>query len=499
MTPLRSIKPAFSTTALVVLAIAWVSPMSWAGVVHEHGQPSRSLSDPATVWPSLDDILRVVLLRDYNTRLVVISTVVLGAAAGLIGMFLLLRKRSLMGDALSHATLPGIAVAFMVMAALGGSGKWFVGLLIGAAVAGLIGVGCVLVITRLTRLKEDTAMGVVLSVFFGLGTALLGVIQSMPQGNAAGLESFIYGKTASMVYSDFLLVSGVCVAVVVICGLFFKELRLLCFDEGYAHAQGSSIWALDVLMLAMVTAVTVVGLQAVGLILIIALLIIPPAAARFWSDRLAVAMPLSAGIGAVSGWLGASISALTPDMPAGAVIVLVGSVFFILSMVFGSARGVWVRVVGHRRLIQKVGRQHLLRAVYEISERAINKTTGGGALTGTKPAVSFEQLLAARSWSGRQLRGLLSHAQRQGWIETHERGSRVRLTDQGAAHAARVVRNHRLWEMYLITHADIAPSHVDRDADQIEHVLSPGLIAKLEKLLKTGSAPSAVPPSPHAV
>ena len=231
--------------------------------------------------PEIADIWNVLFLRDYNTRLVVLSTMLLGCACGLMGGFLLLRKRSLMGDTLSHATLPGVALAFILAVVLGGDGKSLYFLLSGAAITGLLGCWGVLFICNNTRIKDDAAMGIVLSVSFGIGVALLGLIQNMPDGSAAGLESFIYGKTASMVLSDFRIILLVTLCVLACTLLLFKEFRLLCFDEGFAGALGWPVKYLDVLLLALVTAVTVTGLQAVGLILIISFLISPAAAARF--------------------------------------------------------------------------------------------------------------------------------------------------------------------------------------------------------------------------
>ena len=179
------------------------------------------------------DLSAVLFLRDYNTRLVVASTLLLGCACGLMGSFLLLRKRSLMGDTLSHATLPGVGLAFMLASLLGGNGKSLPVLLAGATLTGLLGCFCVLLIRNQTRIKDDAAMGIVLSVFFGAGVAVLGLIQTMPEGSAAGLEAFIYGKTASMIMSDFRLLLLVTGTVLVLSVVLFKELRLLCFDEVY--------------------------------------------------------------------------------------------------------------------------------------------------------------------------------------------------------------------------------------------------------------------------
>ena len=144
-----------------------------------------SITDTAIRWPGWDQLLRVATLQDPNTRVVVTGTMLLGLAAGIVGTYMLLRRRALVGDALSHATLPGIRIAFMVMVAGGGAGKFLPGLLLGAAATGLLGVGAIIVITRLTRIKEDAALGIVLSVSFGLGISILGIIQKMDTGSAA--------------------------------------------------------------------------------------------------------------------------------------------------------------------------------------------------------------------------------------------------------------------------------------------------------------------------
>ncbi|MEX2215611.1 MAG: iron dependent repressor, metal binding and dimerization domain protein, partial [Phycisphaeraceae bacterium] len=196
---------------------------------------------------------------------------------------------------------------------------------------------------------------------------------------------------------------------------------------------------------------------------------------------------VSALIGAVSGWIGATLSALYDDLPAGAIIVLVAAGVFIISMIFGSARGVIYRFIQHWSLSRSIERQHLLRAFYEVLEGQPR----------TPRVAAFDQLLTARSWSAVRLRRLLRQAQRAELVSVDSRGD-WRLTDEGRIEAARVVRNHRLWEMYLITHAEIAPSHVDRDADMIEHVLGPAMVAKLEKLLNERNS-AAMPASPHAL
>jgi manganese/zinc/iron transport system permease protein len=444
--------------------------------------------------PELVEIWNILFLRDYNTRLVVICTMLLGCACGLMGGFLLLRKRSLMGDTLSHATLPGVGLSFMLAVALGGDGKSLPILLGGAAITGVIGCAAVLFIREQTRIKEDAAMGIVLSVFFGAGVAILGVIQTMPEGSAAGLESFIYGKTASMVLSDFQILVLVTVCVITCSLLFFKEFRLLCFDETFAAALGWSVKFLDILLFALITAVTVAGLQAVGLILIIAFLITPAAAARFWTNQLDRMLVLSALIGGASGWLGASLSAFIPRLPGGAVIVLVAALFFVVSMLIGTERGVMIRFLRQSQLKKRMGRQHLLRALYEILE--------GGRVTEELNirTVPFRQIRGRRTWSDTQLRDYIRRAYNDGLVEAPNKVDSILLTKTGLAEAAQVTRNHRLWEMYLIEYADVATSRVDRDADMVEHILGEKMVTRLEdKLQAYRSVGSLVPQSPHPI
>lgn len=454
------------------------------------GSPLLAVSPGAA---HADDLLRVLLLSDYNTRVVVLGVTCLGAAAGVIGSFVLLRKRSLLGDALSHAMLPGIGLAFMLMTALGMAGKSLPGLLLGATLSGVLAVACILLITRCSRIKEDAALGIVLSVFFGLGVVVLSLVQRMQGGSAAGLNSFIYGKTASMLAQDALLIlvgGGLAAA---LCVLLYKELALLCFDAGYAGAQGWPTLALDALLMALVVLVSVIGLQAVGLILMIALLVIPPAAARFWTHHLPTMILAAAAIGAASGYLGAGLSALAPRLPSGAIIVLVAGAAFALSLLFGPARGLLARVVEQARLARRVARQHLLRAIYERLE---DDARAAGGLT--ERTFSFHDLLAARSGSVRALRDELRRAERAGLLR-QEGVHAYRLTAAGEQAAWRVVRNHRLWELFLISHADIAPSHVDRDADMVEHVLDAAMVRELETLLAVEHPALLDPPSPHAL
>lgn len=471
-----------SVSALLA-TFAIVMPAPAAGQT-PHGQAggtlptaNRSLMDSSVNWPTGEQILRALTLRDYNTRIVVIGTTLLGIAAGVVGTFAYLRKRAMLGDALSHATLPGVALAFLLV-----GHKNLAALLVGAAVTGTLGVLAVIAIRRSSRLKEDTAIGIVLGVFFGFGMVLFSLIQQMKTGDAAGIQGYIYGSAAAMIERDARLIAACAALVILGALLFYKEFRLVCFDQPFAAAQGWPVLAIDLLMMALVIATTVVGLQAVGLILVVALLIIPAAAARFWTDRLGVMVWLAGLIGAVSGWLGSTFSALTPRLPTGAVIVITAGVLFFASMVISPHRGLLAAVFRRWRTSRWITYQNLFRALAESEE-----TMGRGA-----PA-SFDEVRVKRNWSPRTLKKLVAGSVRRGFLDG-DALPQLRLTAAGRVEATRILRNHRLWEMYLIKYADIAPSHVDRDADEVEHVLGPSVTAELEEAL---AAAGRVPPSPH--
>lgn len=414
------------------------------------------------VWQTL------TMQAGYNTRIVMIAATLLGVAGGIVGSFALLRKRSLMADALSHATLPGICLAFMIATALGFAGRNLPVLLVGAAVTGVIGVVLITLICRHTRLREDASIGIVLSVFFGLGIVLLSIVQYMPSGTQGGIARFIYGQTAAMSRADAVLMGSIALASVVASVLLVKEFAIVCFNDDYADVTGWPVLSIDLLLMGLVVLVTVAGIQAVGLILVIAILIIPAAAARFWTEQLRAMVVVSAVIGGVSGFVGASASALLSNYPAGSVIVLTAGAVFGVSMLVAPRRGVLAVAARRLSLRLTIAEDHLVKAIHRHEQSM-------------EAPISAAALRHDRGWSAWTARFVAWRARRRGLVERRVDG--LRLTAAGRREGARVARNHRLWEQYLVTHADIAPSHVDWSADMVEHVLSPEIVESLERLL----------------
>lgn len=465
------------------------------------GAATDCLADANEASPFSGRLLRVLTLRDYNTRVVLLGTVLLGVGAGVVGVFTLLRRRSLIGDVVGHASLPGIGIAFLVMESVSpGSGRNLAGLLLGAFLAGMAGVACVTFVRTWTRIREDAALAIVLSLFFGLGIALFTVIQNLPGGNAAGINQFIFGKPASLVENDVRVIAIAATVSLLVSIAFLKEFRLLCFDEDFARTQGWPVVGLDLLMMALVGGVTVVGLQSVGLLLVVALLIIPPVSARFWTNRLSYLAVLSGILGGLASALGVIVSALFSRLAAGAVIVLSGTAIFLVSLLLGTEGGIVRRALQAGGMRKRIGQLDFLRACYEGMEArgalgASSLPIAPNSQSTADVTVSQSEILGQRDWTPRTLNRLIRRAAAAGLCS--ESGGHVRLTERGFAEAARATRNHRLWETYLIAYADIAPSHVDRSADAIEHVLDRDVIKELERMTARRLGENSVPPSPH--
>ncbi len=413
---------------------------------------------------------------------VMIGTALLGGMSGVVGSFAVLRRRSLVGDMLAHAALPGICLAFLLLGT-----RNLLGLSLGALATGLLAIVAVTVIVRWTRTKEDAAIGIVLSTFFGAGVVLLSVIQKPSVGgNKAGLNLYLFGEPANMLTGDLFLLAGVAVVVLLTVAMLFKEFQLVCFDTDFAQSQGWPTLGLDLAMMAALAVVTVVGLPIVGVILMAAMIILPAATARFWTNRLHILLLLAGALGVAAGLLG---SHLGRNFPAGASIVLTATALFVVSMLFAPQRGVVARVFAEWRLRRRISREHLLRSLYELGEPRL-------PLVAQLPV---EQLRTYRYWKPKLLERLLRWAVAGKLVKVAE--NQVQLTPLGLRRAAELTKTHRLWETYLMQQANIAADHVDRDADETEHLLPASMLRELEQQLEeAGRLPRAsadVPQSPH--
>lgn len=304
------------------------------------------------------------LLFDYTLRTVALGSAVLGMVSGALGAYALLRKQSLLGDAISHAALPGIALAFL----LTGS-KFTLVLILGAMATGWIATIFIIVIVRSTRIKYDTALGMTLSVFFGVGLVLLTIIQKRPDATQAGLDKFLFGQAAALLERDVITMSilgGIAIFAVF---LFWKEFKLLSFDPEFGATIGYPIRVLDVLLTTLIVVAIVLGLQTVGVILMSAMIVAPAAAARQWTDRLGLMIMLSSLFGAVAGIVGALLSSLIARMPTGPTIVLCISFIVIVSILLAPARGLFWKWWDERKNRGNLRLEGILDDLYSLAVR----------------------------------------------------------------------------------------------------------------------------------
>lgn len=420
-------------------------------------------------------------MLSYTASTVLLGATLIGLVGGVLGAFTLLRRQSLLGDALAHAALPGVCIAFLLTWS-----KSPLVLFTGALAAGLLGALLILAVVRGSRVKEDAAIGIVLSVFFGVGIVLLTYIQRLPLGNQSGLDKFLFGQAATLMRDDLVMMAilgGLVLATVALC---FKELGLLCFDPGFGQSLGFPMRRLEVLFTLLLVTVVVVGLQTVGVVLMVATLITPAAAARQWTDRLGSMVLLSGGIGAFAGATGALASAAVTKLPTGPTIVLVSSAILLVSLLFAPHRGlVWARL-RERAVARRVRRENLLKDLYLAAERDGNFDR----------FVPLPTLMGQRGQSALALRRLLAPLLRGGLVERARGADKaatallgapaaaaVRLSAAGRDAATTVVRSHRLWELYLTRRLELPLDHVHRDAEAMEHVLDSAAVEELAQRL----------------
>lgn len=415
----------------------------------------------------MDSLVEFISLSDANVRYVALGSAILGASSAIVGCFTFLRKRSLVGDAVAHAVLPGVCLAFLMVET-----KNPLALIIGAFITAWLALVSIDVITSKTRIKEDAAIGLILSVFFGIGVLLLTSIQHSGMASQTGLNTFLFGKAAALVGNDVLAFGATALVLIVAVIAFFKDFSLLSFDKHFALAIGYPVRMLELLLTTLTVLAVVIGIQAVGVVLMAAMLITPAAAARSWTDRLPVMLVLAAVCGGGAGLVGAYISTVAPAMPTGPWIVMTVSAIAVVSLLIAPRRGMLARALQQRSNRLQILDENILKALFHMGEHD-------------------EQFLAARSLSAIQRqRRMLQKDLTRGLLRLRKQGYTLNaadswsLTGEGLERGKRIVRLHRLWELYLTQYLRIAPDHVHEDAETIEHIITPELEKELEEILE---------------
>ena len=415
----------------------------------------------------MDTLIEFFSFEYPNIKYVVFGTILLSISSAVVGCFTFIKKKSLVGDVVSHAVLPGICISFLAS----GSKDPFL-LIIGAFISGWISIVVMDAIIRNTKIKEDAATGLSLSVFFGVGILLMTYIQHSGNASQSGLDTFLFGKAAALVGVDLIAFSLIAIIVLLVVFLFYKEFKLLAFDPQYAQVIGLPVKRLEIILTSITVLAVVTGIQAVGVVLMAAMLITPAAAARFWTNRLSRMLVIASIFGAFSGISGAFISYSTPSMPTGPWMVMILSIIALFSFFFSPSRGIlinqWRRVRIQRQLLE----ENLLKTFFKIGEQ------NGDYFREVKTG----DLQLVRAFTSNQLNKGLKKLNTNGYI--FREGDSWKLSNEGHEKGKRITRLHRLWELYLTKYLRIAPDHVHEDADTIEHVITPELEKRLERLLE---------------
>lgn len=415
----------------------------------------------------MNSILEFLAFDDPGIRIVTIGAVLLGAISSLIGCYTFLQKRALIGDAISHSVLPGIGLAFIIS---GTKNPYY--LLIGAAISGWISVVLSDWITRKSKIKADTSIAIVLSFFFAIGMMLLSIIQHSGNVNQAGLNHFLFGKAAAIVLEDVQMFSIIGVISLAVILLFYRSFKLYIFDIEFAQSIGLPIKLLDFLLTSLAVLAIALGIRAVGVVLMSALLITPAAIARFWTANLKKMLLIAVIVGGFSGFIGALISYMAPKMPTGPWIIIVLSVLAITSIFIGFDKGIvykWMKRIAFQR---KVLQENILKIFYHLSEEDHDLYAPR----------SITELMERRPLNPNPVKKELHRLENKGWVK--KVNQQWKVTESGGEASKRLVRLHRLWELYLSEHLNIAADHVHDDAEAIEHILTPELQEQLEFILE---------------
>lgn len=401
-----------------------------------------------------------------NIKYVTLGTMLLSISAAVVGCFTFVKKRALVGDVISHAVLPGICIAF-----ISSGSKDPLLLILGAFISGWLSIIVMDAIVRNTKIKEDTATGLSLSVFFGMGILLLTHIQHSGNAAQSGLDTFLFGKAAALIGTDLLVFSLISLVVLATVFLFYKEFKLIAFNPDFARAIGLPIKAMETILTSITVLAIVTGIQAAGVVLMAAMLITPAAAARFWTNDLSRMLITASIFGMISGISGAYISFSAPSMPTGPWMVIVLSVMALISFFFAPKKGILVRLLNRYKIQRQLLIENLLKTFYKIGETSDNYY---------RP-LNHNDLLNIRKFSNAQLSKGLRILKLNGYV--YKEGNTWQLSNEGYRRGKRITRLHRLWELYLTKYLRIAPDHVHEDADTIEHFITPEMEVRLEKLL----------------
>lgn len=394
---------------------------------------------------------------------VMLGVAIIGAISGIVGTFSFLRKKTLIADAVSHSVLPGVCIGFMFAGT-----KDPILLMLGALLVGWFSVWFIDYITRATKLSEDTAIALVSTLFFAIGSVLLSILSKSQNAEQTGLKNFLFGKAATMTTFDIQVFSVVSLAIVGVVILFYKPFQLVSFNTDFARSIGVKVKTIEFLLSTLTVLTVAIGIQAVGVVLMSALLIAPAASARYWTNKLNVMLVIAAVFGMLSGMLGVMFSTMKDNMPTGPWIVFALFIFTLVTLLFAPKKG-WFSIQKRNRANGRlIAEENILKIIYQLKENG-------------KQEISFKDFLEKRSMDTNLLEKTIKYLTNKKLINVQNQY--FSLSEAGEIEAARIVRSHRLWELYLTKRMNFKDDHIHGTAETIEHLITPEIEKELLKEL----------------
>lgn len=295
---------------------------------------------------------------NHTYRMVFLGTMTIGLVAGALGSFAYLRKQSLISDVISHSALPGALLAFLTtVIVFGADGRNMIALIVGAVVIGTIAVLFTNAISKASKIRIDTAMAISLTLFFGAGMLLMRVIANGVFPGKGGIQDYLFGNASVITVADLWTSIAVGTFALLLMIVFFKEFTLRTFDPDHSTVLGFSARAIDTLMFTTIVIATVIGVKAVGLVLMVAFVVTPPAAARQWTRTLPSMVALSGIFGAIGSGAGAYLSISLGKVPTGPLIVITLFAIFVISLLFSPRRSIVTRAINRARVRARLKRE----------------------------------------------------------------------------------------------------------------------------------------------
>jgi manganese/zinc/iron transport system permease protein len=393
----------------------------------------------------------------------------LTANSAIVGCFAQIQKKTLVGDAVSHAVLPGICLVFIIF-----NTKNFAYLLLGALGTGWLSIIALDSIYKHSKLKQDPAISIVLSIFFSAGIFLLSIIQHTGKANQAGLQRFIFGNAASLMTNELITATTIATIVITTIILLFRPLKIFCFDPMFAKTIGINTKLLNVTLQILLVLSIIISIQSVGIVLMTAMLIIPPAAANTWSNKLYKVLIISGIIGLVSGLVGTTISYQIKNMPTGPWIVLIMFLIAIISFLFAPEKGLIKRTYTFYKRNKQRTYENILKLLYELGESNNNFYMPHhiSSIISQRPSLSHKQLTSGLNQ--------LNKDQLVEKIHTNQ----WQLTPKGKQKGKYILNLHHLWEEYLENNLKIDTTITHQDAEAMEHIITPELEKEIKHAIK---------------